>query len=88
VAPEYKFMLAASRFLPSVTLRLAAHTPVELLWKAGTRLFATMCSLAGGYEVLPFGYGRDRPINFRDEVFYFQQGTAEEIAQYRGLTGF
>lgn len=28
------------------------------------------------------GYGRERPIDFKDEFFYFQQGSAEEIGNY------
>jgi hypothetical protein len=88
IAPEHKFMFAASRLLPAPVLRLAAHTPRNAIWRARTRLFSMICALAGAYEVLPFGYGRVRPIDFDDEVFYFQHGSAEEISQYRRLTGF
>lgn len=31
------------------------------------------------YTPLPFGYGRDRPINFSDEFFYAQHLTWEEL---------
>ena len=31
------------------------------------------------YIALPFGYGRDRPINFENEHFYFQHATDEEL---------
>jgi hypothetical protein len=51
-------------------------------------LFWILSNLARGYELLPFGYGRMRPINFQDEVFYFQHGSAAEISEYRRLTGF
>jgi hypothetical protein len=40
------------------------------------------------YSVLPFGYGRVRPINFSDDIFYFQQGSVDEINAYKKLTGF
>jgi hypothetical protein len=88
IAPENKFMFAASRLLPSPVAGLAVHTPIDTLRRMGLGLFALACSFAKNYEFLPFGYGRDRPINFSDDVFYFQQGSAEELAQYRKLTGF
>lgn len=31
------------------------------------------------YNVWDFGYGRSRPINFDDDIFYFQHGTDEEL---------
>jgi hypothetical protein len=40
------------------------------------------------YAVLPFGYGRVRPINFSDDIFYFQHGSVDEINAYKKLTGF
>ena len=88
ISPEYKFMFAAAGFLPSPVLRLAAYTPSSAIWRARTRLFSIICALAGGYELLPFGYGRLRPIDFGDEIFYFQHGSAAEISHYRKLTGF
>lgn len=88
VAPENKFMLAASRFIPRPVIGFAEYTENRKLWGAGLRIFAAICALSKNYEVLPFGYGRARPINFADDVFYFQHGTADELAQYRRLTGF
>jgi hypothetical protein len=37
---------------------------------------------------LPFGYGRNRPINFADAVFYAQQMTAQELGQLYACTHF
>jgi hypothetical protein len=88
VAPEHKFMFAASRGLPGPLVRLAVHTSVDRLRRAGLLMFAAGCALGRDYELLPFGYGRERPINFTDDDFYFQHGSAEELAQYRKLTGF
>ena len=88
VAPEHKFMFAGSRFLPSTVIKLAEFTEVEKLRVAGLRLFSLVCELTKNYAFLPFGYGRERPINFADEVFYFQHGSADELAQYKKLTGF
>jgi len=88
IAPEQKFMYAASRIVPSPLLAVLQYNPYQKLRVAGLHTFALACSLSKGYEVLPFGYGRHRPINFSDEVFYFQHATADELRQYRKLTGF
>jgi hypothetical protein len=88
VAPEHKFMFAASRFLPSPLIKLAEFTEIEKLRVAGLRLFSLACGLSKNYAILPFGYGRDRPMNFDDDVFYFQHGSADELTRYRKRTGF
>jgi hypothetical protein len=38
-----------------------------------------------GYDVLPIGWGRGRPIDPQARHFYFQHGTQEEIRQYLNL---
>jgi hypothetical protein len=88
VAPEHKFMFAASRFLPSPIIKLAEFTEIEKMRVAGLRLFSLVCGLTKNYAFLPFGYGRKRPINFGDDVFYFQHGSADELARYKKRTGF
>lgn len=88
VAPEQKFMFAASRFLPRPLIGIVKHTKIDKLRMLGLTLFSMICSLSKNYGVLPFGYGRARPINFTDDVFYFQQGSALEVAEYKKLTGF
>jgi hypothetical protein len=88
VAPEHKFMFAGSLPLPGPLVGLAAHTSIDKLRRLGLILFSAMCKLRSNYEVLPFGYGRERPIDFSDDVFYFQHGSAEEIALYKARTGF
>jgi hypothetical protein len=88
VAPENKFMFAGARMLPSPLVGLAAHTSIDKLRRAGLLLFSLVCTLCRNYEFLPFGYGRERPINFNDDAFYFQHGSVEEVLQYRRLTGF
>jgi hypothetical protein len=88
VAPEHKFMFAASRFLPSPLIKLAEFTEIPKMRVAGLTLFSLACGLTRNYAFLPFGYGRERPINFADDVFYFQHGSADELAQYRKRTGF
>ena len=88
VAPEHKFMFAASRLLPSPVIKLAEFTEIEKMRVAGLRLFSLICGLTKNYAFLPFGYGRERPINFGDDIFYFQHGSADELNRYRERTGF
>ncbi len=88
VAPEHKFMYAASRGIPRAVVQLAEYTEIPHLRGAGLRLFNMICGLSPNYTLLPFGYGRERPINFNDDTFYFQHGTAEELLQYRKRAGF
>ncbi len=88
VAPEHKFMFAASRGLPSAVVGLAEYTDIAKVRGAGLRLFNAICGLSKNYALLPFGYGRERPINFNDEAFYFQHGSAEELIQYKKRAGF
>ncbi len=88
VAPEHKFMIAGAPLLPPSLAGLAKYTTNQMLRRARHKLFTLACRLAGRYSLLPFGYGRNRPINFNDEVFYFQHGSAQELANYRKLTGF
>ncbi len=88
VAPEHKFMFAASRGLPSAVVQLAEYTDVAKLRVGGLRLFNAICGLSKNYALLPFGYGRARPINFNDDAFYFQHGSAEELIQYKKRAGF
>ncbi len=87
ISPEHKFMFAGSK-LPAALLRLAVYTPNRRLRSANVKLFSLLCSMSANYELLPFGYGRDRPINFNDDVYYFQQGSTDELLEYKRRTGF
>jgi hypothetical protein len=88
VSPEQKFMFAGARFWPTWTTALAVHSENPRIKGAGLKIFTKLCTLTRNYEYLPFGYGRTRPINFDDDAFYFQHGTAEELSQYRRRAGF
>lgn len=35
-----------------------------------------------GFDLCPFGCGRERPIDFRSEYYYFQHGTESELLEY------
>lgn len=88
VMPEMKFMYAASflRVLPIAGL--LSWDIKDYVRRPSTSVFFKLAYLLRQYELIPFGYGRTRPINFEDNTFYFQQGSVEEIDAYRVLTGF
>jgi hypothetical protein len=87
ISPEQKFMFAATRFLPWWAILPAIHSDHPRIKGAGLKVFSTLCALARDHAFLPFGYGRTRPIDFTDEVFYFQQGSVAEIEAYRRRAG-
>ena len=88
IAPEHKFMFAGSRMLPSPLIRLAVHTSIDKLRRAGSLAVCRCLRSWTKLRIPAVRYGRDRPINFNDEVFYFQHGSIDEIAQYKKMTGF
>lgn len=86
--PEYKFMHAASlmRYLP--ILSLLSYGRHQYVRRPAVQLAIKLAWMFRRYDVIPFGYGRSRPINFDDAVFYFQHGSAVEIDSYKKKTGF
>ena len=80
IAPENKFSIVLSRlnylsFLFQISNTLTSKA-FRLLNKS---------SLLRRFSYLSFGYGRERPIDFQDSIFYFQQATKEEINNYLEL---
>jgi hypothetical protein len=81
IAPEWKFMLAS----------LGAHGAL-IEWLCGnevrrSRLYRMLGHLMQrmGYDLLPIGYGRSRPLDPGARHFYFQHGSQEEIREYLRL---
>lgn len=85
LSPELKFGVAAA---DNAFIRGALNGLVRLPW-AEWRLKAVRktVKLFPEFGVLPFGYGRVRPIRFDDEHLYFQQGTTDELAIYARRLG-
>jgi hypothetical protein len=84
ITPEVKFAIAASPFIRWMPEPLFyEHNSTNLIYRVVRRFrHDVLFRYAAGFDVLPFGYGRRRPVDFDDERFYFQHGTAEEIQQY------
>jgi len=79
ISPETKFAIATSkflRFLPESLFKDIHKNSLKnkIVW----RLFRHF----KGFDDLPFGYGRTRPLNFDDKYFYFQHGEQEELNRY------
>lgn len=88
VAPELKCMIAATTLGRLPVGNLMSYERHRLVRRFFEKLGIGLARWGGQYGTVPFGYGRQRPINFTDERFYFQHGTAQELQQYRSLTGF
>ncbi|EGQ8705418.1 hypothetical protein MZK14_001569 [Vibrio parahaemolyticus] len=71
IAPENKFAIASSRFLsllPEFIFKLRGIGKVLRYWPS--------------FNIVPFGYGRTRPIDFSSQYMYFQHGSNEELEQF------
>ncbi|MBY7766025.1 hypothetical protein KW426_15800 [Vibrio fluvialis] len=83
--PERKFALATSRYFMFIP-QFFFVTPANMfLKKVFRRVQNNVSRILGNYDYLPFGYGRDRPINFEDEYFYFQHGDKNELKLHFSL---
>lgn len=81
ISPEVKFAIASSSLLtiyPNAVCKLLSQKKlVGIILRKLFLIFER--SRFRGWESLPFGYGRARPINHSDQYYYFQHGTDEEI---------
>jgi len=90
LSPERKFGLAAFA---------AAQPPLDD--SAAPLLAAHLYALEGlihapdslpparrNFDWLPFGYGRNRPIDWEQRHFYLQHASADELTRYLARTGF
>lgn len=79
ISPENKFTLALSKLnlFPLSSIFSFSDRVTAKLFKIINRF-----SFLRNYDYLSFGYGRERPINFEDEIFYFQHGSKQEIEDY------
>jgi hypothetical protein len=81
ISPEWKFVRGAGgllRWVPEWVLVVGQKSRV-------LREIVSAFTHEGGFDVLPFGFGRVRPIDFDQPFFYFQHGSAEEIGRYLAL---
>ncbi len=78
VYPEWKFLLASTG-LTGVTARLMRSRSVRRLTQV-TFLGSLLQGM--GYDLLPFGFGRSRPLQAGLNHYYFQHGELTELRSY------
>lgn len=76
ISPETKFAIACSPLLRILPEYLFKNIHTESLLN---RIVWKLFKHCRGFDELPFGYGRVRPIGFEDEYFYFQHGNKDEL---------
>lgn len=85
ISPEYKFAIASScilRWLPERLFHgLDNGSFFNKLICRFTYLIAN--NFSDDFQLLPFGYGRQRPIDFKSEFYYFQHGDNDELTKYK-----
>lgn len=82
IPPEAKFHLACSRghlYVGLALVKLSMRN--EFWWRRSWGALDRMKR----YDWLPFGSGRDRPVDFVSNFFYFQHGSEEEIGHFLSL---
>lgn len=83
ISPEMKFAIASSSVLSMlpefIFYENKSNSPLK---RRLYRLVSSFLKLNLTFDVIPFGYGRKRPIDFNDSQFYFQHGLEEELDNY------
>lgn len=85
VSPEIKFAIASPSLLSLFPNVLCSFLNKKNLFGKLLRIIFSLFERSNlrGWESLPFGYGRARPINHDDEFYYFQHGREEEIGEFK-----
>jgi len=78
IAPEWKFVLS-SLGVRGRGVEWFCSSP-----QRRARLFRIFGHLmqTAGYDLLPIGFGRTRPLDLNQPYFYFQHGSLDELHQY------
>lgn len=87
ISPEMKFWIAShgwATYLPECIFQDTAAD--RLPFGIVSRVRNLLISRGRNFGLLPFGYGRTRPINFTDQFYYFQHGTVSELESHGANT--
>ncbi|WP_458718244.1 hypothetical protein [Pseudomonas gregormendelii] len=80
IAPELKFCIASSKILSLIPEFIYKFIDRRgALNKAVRIIIYGAIKLLRGFDYIPFGHGRSRPIDFSHPHFYFQHGSAPEL---------
>lgn len=80
VSPEWKFYFAANN--PSLISPILLRHGGKIYKKIASLLVKLMGSFMRGYDILPYGFGRSRPLDFSQNKYYFQHGAVDELQKY------
>ncbi|WP_299261800.1 hypothetical protein [uncultured Kushneria sp.] len=84
ITPEMKFAIASTKiaqWLPEKFFYQKDYSTFKN--KLINKLQYWLFKYGKGYDVLPFGFGRAKPVNFNDRYGYFQHGDDQELQRYR-----
>ena len=82
IAPEIRFCLSTSKFCALIP-KFVFFKSRSKLGKVLRPIQSILAKLIGEFAYLPVGYGRERPIGFGDDHFYFQHASADELEKYK-----
>jgi len=76
ISPEVKFAIASSKLLSFIPEFFYKQMETNNIIK---HIMWTIIKYFRGFDYIPFGYGRVRPIDFSKSHFYFQHATKKEL---------
>ena len=80
ISPEIKFAIATSLLLRLIPEWIYIQMQKNgFLGRQVRRIMRRLFVLFQGFDNVPFGYGRVRPIEFNSTHFYFQHGDSHEL---------
>ena len=80
ISPEVKFAIATSLPLRLIPEFFYIHMEKNSFFgRQLKRVIWKLFNLFQGFDNIPFGYGRVRPIDFNSTHFYFQHGDSNEL---------
>ncbi|MBR9827611.1 MAG: hypothetical protein GYB41_03000, partial [Oceanospirillales bacterium] len=86
ISPELKFSIASSCILSSIPEFLYRFIEKRgPLNKVARVIVYGIISVFKGYDHVPYGYGRCRPINFEEKHYYFQHGSIDELMNFKNI---
>lgn len=83
ITPETKFLIASSKIYSLIpeAFYIEIHKK-SYIGRKCKKVLNFLLKIHKGYDDLPIGYGRSRPIDFNDDFYYFQHGTEDELTNH------
>lgn len=87
ISPEVKFSLCTSylyRIIPKALFKIIL--PNKLLGRIIYRIQLLLAKALANFDQLPFGAGRERPLDFSTNYLYFQHASKDELDAFSKST--